>query len=315
MSSKIFKIDTREKRLVMYGLFTALCLFPVLMAVPGVHAKFADDIENLLVKDIASMGGGITIEIQNVLLDTKLDSGVSDAFSAGVKSVANVLFIFYMYCALISEVQKGDPEMGMWLRFFCKIYVGFWCIHNSGELITIIKGLGEGLTSSVTLTTAQAADLEKNARTALDAVFKPNGVKINGLTAAILYVRMLPIILGGKIAVVAAKVVSFTLLLEEGICHTFLPIAVANICGEGLRSPGGRFVKIYFAIYVRMAMVILIANFMGSFTLNAFTTSMNAGLSDAVSVADALINAVGVMWAGIAIMMRTNELGNAIAGA
>jgi hypothetical protein len=37
--------------------------------------------------------------------------------------------------------------------------------------------------------------------------------------------------------------------------------------------------------------------------------------SDITAVTDSLINAVGVMWAGIAIMMRTNELGNAIAGA
>ena len=316
MYLKSLKMDTREKRLVMYGLFATLLVLLFTVGIPEIHAKPADDIENLRVKDIASMSGGITQEIQTVLLDTTLDSSVAGAFSSGVKSVANVLFIFYMYCALISEVQRGDPEMGMWLRFFCKVYVGFWCIENSDKLIMIIQGLGKDVMNGVTLTSAQAADVESNARAMLDKIFvKSNGSKIGVIPAAIIYVRMLPIILGGKVAVVAAKVVSFTLLIEEGICRTFLPIAVANIVGEGLRSPGGRFVKIYFAVYIRMAMVILIANFMGSFMMDAFTTSMNAGLADAVSVADSLINAVGVMWAGIAIMMRTNELGNAIAGA
>ena len=61
-----------------------------------------------------------------------------------------------------------------------------------------------------------------------------------------------------------------------------------------------------------MAMVILIANFMGSFCMEAFNSLQG---SDITAVTDSLINAVGVMWAGIALMMRTNELGNAIAGA
>ena len=313
MNGNKLDFDTREKRLVMCGIFALLLLLPFMAAVPGVLAKVADDIEDMLVKDITSMSGGIGTEIKTILLETKLSSSVTDAFSTGVKGVANVLFIFYMYCSLISEVQKGDPEMGMWLRFFCKVYVGFWCIENSGTLITIIQGLGEDVMNGVTLSTATAADIESKARTALDGVFtKPNGSKIGTIPAAVIFIRALPVILAGKVAVVAAKVVSFTLLIEEGICRVFLPIAVSNICGEGLRSPGGRFVKIYFAVYIRMAMVILIANFMGSFCMEAFNSLQG---SDITAVTDSLINAVGVMWAGIAIMMRTNELGNAIAGA
>lgn len=313
MSLKTLKLDTREKRLVTYGLFALLLVLPFMVATPGALAKTADDIEDMLVKDIASMSGGIGTEIKKVLLETTLDSGVTNVFSSGVKSVANVLFIFYMYCALISEVQKGDPEMGMWLRFFCKIYVGFWCIENSDKLVTIIQGLGKDVMNGVTLSAAQAANVEAQAKTMLDGIFtKPNGNKIGTLASIAIYIRMLPVILAGKVAVVAAKVVSFTLLIEEGICRVFLPIAVSNICGEGLRSPGGRFIKIYFAVYVRMAMVILIANFMGSFCIDAFNSLNGSGVTE---VADSLINAVGVMWAGIAIMMRTNELGNAIAGA
>ena len=313
MRLKTLKLDTREKRLVTYGLFALLLVLPFMVATPGALAKTADDIEDMLVKDIASMSGGIGTEIKKVLLETTLDSGVTNVFSSGVKSVANVLFIFYMYCALISEVQKGDPEMGMWLRFFCKIYVGFWCIENSDKLVTIIQGLGKDVMNGVTLSAAQAANVEAQAKTMLDGIFtKPNGNKIGTLASIAIYIRMLPVILAGKVAVVAAKVVSFTLLIEEGICRVFLPIAVSNICGEGLRSPGGRFIKIYFAVYVRMAMVILIANFMGSFCIDAFNSLNGSGVTE---VADSLINAVGVMWAGIAIMMRTNELGNAIAGA
>lgn len=313
MTLKILRIDTREKLFIIHVLFVVLLVLPFMIAVPGVLAKTADDIEDMLVKDIASMSGGIGTEIKQILLETQLSSEVTDTFASGVRSVANVLFIFYMYCALISEVQKGDPEMGMWLRFFCKVYVGFWCIENSGALITIIQELGQDVMNGVTLSAAQAADVETKAKTMLDGIFiKPNGSRIGTLASVAIYIRMLPVILAGKVAVVAAKVVSFTLLIEEGICRVFLPIAVSNICGEGLRSPGGRFVKIYFAVYIRMAMVILIANFMGSFCIDAFN-SLNG--SDVTTVADSLINAVGVMWAGIAIMMRTNELGNAIAGA
>ena len=204
MNGKKLDFDTREKRLVMCGIFALLLLLPFMAAVPGVLAKVADDIEDMLVKDITSMSGGIGTEIKTILLETKLSSSVTDAFSTGVKGVANVLFIFYMYCSLISEVQKGDPEMGMWLRFFCKVYVGFWCIENSGTLITIIQGLGEDVMNGVTLSTATAADIESKARTALDGVFtKPNGNKIGTIPAAVIFIRALPVILAGKVAVVA----------------------------------------------------------------------------------------------------------------
>ena len=91
MNGKKLDFDTREKRLVMCGIFALLLLLPFMAAVPGVLAKVADDIEDMLVKDITSMSGGIGTEIKTILLETKLSSSVTDAFSTGVKGVANVL--------------------------------------------------------------------------------------------------------------------------------------------------------------------------------------------------------------------------------
>lgn len=88
MNGKKLDFDTREKRLVMCGIFALLLLLPFMAAVPGVLAKVADDIEDMLVKDITSMSGGIGTEIKTILLETKLSSSVTDAFSTGVKGVA-----------------------------------------------------------------------------------------------------------------------------------------------------------------------------------------------------------------------------------
>ena len=79
MNGKKLDFDTREKRLVMCGIFALLLLLPFMAAVPGVLAKVADDIEDMLVKDITSMSGGIGTEIKTILLETKLSSSVTAA--------------------------------------------------------------------------------------------------------------------------------------------------------------------------------------------------------------------------------------------
>jgi len=56
-----------------------------------------------------------------------------------------------------------------------------------------------------------------------------------------------------------ARIILLTILVELVVRKMFFPMAMASICSEGMRSPGVAFMKKTLAVYLRLAMCVVVA--------------------------------------------------------
>lgn len=111
-----------------------------------------------------------------------------------------------------------------------------------------------------------------------------------------------------KIMSVIAKFICYSIILEIGLRLAFAPLAVADIYGEGLRSPGMRYMKRYVATFLKAAIALASAAL-----VNVFITTVNSvtGITGAWSF---VFEMVAVGFTCITIMTRGGEIVNDVMG-
>lgn len=84
-----------------------------------------------------------------------------------------------------------------------------------------------------------------------------------------------------EIPIMSGRIVLLTILFEIVIRKAFFPLAVAEVAGQGARSPGVAYMKKFFGLYLRIGMCALIA-MMGNIAVGAVTIKEDAGIVDGI---------------------------------
>lgn len=218
-----------------------------------------------------------TLEAAGTLLGAKNDLWAQFFWDTGdantqpiVTQLTNAMTVFggllcflYFLKAIVDEMAKGTADFDSWLKIFVKLAIAALVIVNINAITTIAQGLAVVFGNIIKTTMSPFLEETKSAVMAKEFGAGSSGiVKIFKTVTQILSMNVLRILIcyfACGIQNFLLFAFSFGLFFEIAIRKCFMPIAVANIFGEGFRSSGARYIQKYFATCLRIAILIMIA--------------------------------------------------------
>lgn len=196
-----------------------------------------------------------------------------------IMAVAMILVLIYSSIALFKELQRGDGGIDMWAKCFIVVTLSIVCVVNYQSIIGVAEGLGDYVMKEfLKIKDASssgsalkewisggadsgspfyiAGDLE-------DVGFMDFGDLFGNIFFTIkvwlmMFLLVIVLILM-EIPLMSARIVLLTILIEIIVRKVFFPMAMASVCTGGMRSPGVAYIKKLLALYIRVAICILVA--------------------------------------------------------
>lgn len=169
-----------------------------------------------------------------------------------MKAVGAILCLAIALGHLFSRMEKGEDPIQCVYKTLIEIGITLLIMMNLGNIIFLLAELGfEILRLFYPLSGSEITDAQVEAF--LQSVYgSPTGsslwrTMVNSMlqgTGATLFNRLVSIL---------ANIVIYTTAIEMIIRRMFAPLAIADIYQEGLRSSGARFLKSFFACFIKLA--------------------------------------------------------------
>lgn len=111
---------------------------------------------------------------------------------------------------------------------------------------------------------------------------------------------------------ILGKFVIIQIVIEIAIRKIFVPLAVADIYKEGLRSPGMRYLKRLFAVYIKLAVCCIVTIVVNVLTVCLLSSDSPVnGVSATLSY---LFSVVTINFTAVGLMFKGSEIANDIVG-
>lgn len=258
-----------------------------------------------------------------------------------IQSFAQILVVMYMIVNLIQEAQKGDPGFDYWTKIFVRTAAAVMMVVMISDVMSSLYGLGnllvertsEGMESVVTtheisedqqkelikelskipglsdigavLGDEAPAEEDGDEDSSQDAVNWYQLQKVGDSLKMLNYIAWFPMIIG--------IFLMFSAIFEVRIRQLFAPVAVATIAHEGARGGGVRFLKKYFACYIKIMIYFALAA-LGSMLTHYFLSNLTSGTSTGTGFnINLVLMLMSNVVAGLA-MMQSGGLGDEIVG-
>lgn len=231
------------------------------------------------------------------------------------KYIGFFIAIIIAMTRFITNVESGKDPMECVFKILVEIgIVGVFMI-NLSEIVDKLGQLGfylyqevSGSNGMLAQSTFNKADLEA----ILDGISGNRTGKYAWSNQVHQYLAPFSILNYGINVIVYMAV--FQVVLETGLRRLFVPLAIADIYGEGWRSSGARYLKKYFGCFLKL--IVMIA------TISVASTTVEKMMIDnfAKSLNDDSFGAIAVMVLGVyaaeaMMMLKAGELANDVVGA
>lgn len=268
-----------------------------------------------------------------------------------IMGIACGILVIYSLIGVIKESMKGEVSMDYWFRIFASTVVAVIVLTSIQTITSRLGDLGGAIVNTVSTEsenqtkkdgtiqkigkdkweeylsvlpmmsgTGQAGALSGSSNSGSSSgtggsfkdVMNNNDSSTDWYTVQQMesVLRVMNYIV--YIPVLAAYFLFFSAVFELKIREIFAPLAVSTIAHEGARSSGVRFLKKYFAIYIKMAVYFIIAVIGYEFTLFFYNRLANAKDAETVLISVVLMmisNFVAAM-----TMMQSGGIGDEIVG-
>ena len=204
-------------------------------------------------KNLSPSGEDEEINIYDYVTDEdEIKKSVIGTFSNAIIGLGICMMLIYAAMRLFQNLERGQDELDAILQFFTEWIFGVILAINIGKLMSILVTFGTVVISAM----GDAVKDSPGFEITLQAI---TGKEKGGFLWKIqtLFMLFFPYIASLLLSLVA-KFVAYSILLELGIRRAFAPIAIADIFGEGLRSPGVRSMKKYLAVFFKIAICLLV---------------------------------------------------------
>lgn len=204
---------------------------------------------------------------------------------------------------MITEIQKAQDPTDCVLRYFFELCIVILVVLNIDKIIEVIDSLGTLVLEQIGEAQVDAATTNKSIDDIRDAMgYSDSWWGWLSFAIALIIPYAFAWIEG-----IAARVISYSIIIELGIRRAFIPFAVGDIGIEGLRSHGFRYLKKYLGVYLQEAIVIV--------TCIVLSTLSKAVLEIDANGIDLILNLLGVNLAGLMVMFEATSWANDIVGA
>ena len=275
-----------KRRIILFALFLILSLGIFVAVTPSASAGFegstatwpenwAIDITEgcttMVLDTISNENDKPFGYVYHSLTQTEPKEPIAISVSA-VTTVTKIIGAFFVliiaFSRMINNVSQGQDSTEMLMKAITEFAIAGIIIVNCDEIAKVIMNLGSAITREVgkAVQTAGAAGGDGSsvspAIQLIRSVIKKdsyNGGKVgwtDGFKCAIQLLLPWAITYLVKIACAFAII---SVLLEITIRRIFLPMSIADIYQEGLRSPGARYLKRFFGAFLKLALFIVIS--------------------------------------------------------
>lgn len=241
-----------------------------------------------------------------------------DTFGAFMNGCGMIAFALAIAAALVryyNNVDRGADPVEQFFKFLVEILIVGILMLKLADLIGYIAKIGSVLIEQVHKAAGGSSDNTVPLLYYLGFTKDKddNDVKIGGLkwlrAMAILFIPWIFSLL----LTIASYFVAFSILIEIAIRRLFMPFAVADIYGEGLRSPGMRYIKKYFAAFIKI--VVCLAVCIITAQLNSLVSSELADDATLFSVIAHIFMSIALNFTAVGVMLKGGEYANDIVGA
>ena len=222
-----------------------------------------------------------------ILGEDGLGSLVSDAITGLACVWATALCIKEVF----TELMRGDPEKETWLRIATKLIVTLFLVVNCSAVFDALRDVGnvlvEYIADSAVLVDIVEIEAEYGTSDIATMLAKLQIAFSGGFLNS--WLSMLGKLISYAFLVedLIIKSMSYVLFMEFAVRRAFAPIIICDISGEGLGSPGIRYLKKFLGVYIKMAILIL--------CVYCSWALIYAGVLGSVSISEA---PTGLSWIG-----------------
>lgn len=221
-----------------------------------------------------------------------------------ITAMGEVLLVLFMLINMINEAKRGDVGWEYWLKVLATTLVATLLVFYIDNIMGAIYNLGnffvERVSNGMSQTAATgAANINANSKQVMvDAISQIPGFdyfkniygetpgeythtqlqEADGLVDIFRYIVYLPMLMG--------MFLIYSTMFEVKLRQFFAPMAVATIAGEGARSSGVRYIKKFFACYIKISIYFVVAG-IGSMMTNFFYLKLAESVAGLATVAAA----------------------------
>ena len=226
------------------------------------------------------------------------------------KSVATCIVIFNFAIKLVQVFSRESMSQDVWMRILMQyILIALVCVYCD-KIIDIFDEIGSVLYTSIkgklALSSLGASDSEitQQVDDLLAIIEQQYGViDILGLRMTCTMLKF-----AFWVAGICISIQCYSIGIELAIRKALLPLAVADMSGEGERSGGFRYLKQYAATWLRMASVLIMCSLLA-------TLSANITLSSGDQFVGFFFKQIIVAFTAVGMTAKLNEVANGALGA
>jgi hypothetical protein len=222
-----------------------------------------------------------------------------------IKGIGALMAVAIAMGHLFENLERGQDQVESVFKVLIELMFTFIILINAEKIMGAIATMGTALVKRFAVTSSATASYN------IDELKKTLSGKTDGgfqwfiqCFMSLVIPWMLSILIG-----IAAKFVVIQIMLEIAIRRAFAPLAVVDVYKEGLRSPGVRYFKKYFAAFVKL----MICGFICMLLPNIIAAAGNLG-SDSDGAFNYMFCVVAINFAAIGIMLKAGEYANDVVG-
>lgn len=236
-------------------------------------------------------------------------NGLGAAISLSIAWIGYVYFVVQVTASVLKDLiagKKGDAAL--WGGIAVKVIGGALVLFSCGKIADMIRDGGAALVNEtvrvlgeVDKTSLPAAQASTAAASAgwLSTLKSTLTGLWNNAKHAYAWLAMRDVWVFLLLTKIAIKGSSYVLFMEFVIRRAFLPLALCDSFSAGLRSPGVRYLKKLFGVYLKMVIYLLTIAATSKFLAQIITS----GRADAsLEYFGVLYDCIGIRVAGITIM-------------
>lgn len=229
---------------------------------------------------------------------------VMEVATGALQALGIAMLLAYAIAHMLESIEQGKDTLEAATKFFLELCFGAVVILNVNVLLDLLANIGTVI-ANVFTNVLQNGELTNRAAV-LNLLKAVTGKDHGGfwewqLGCAIELI--IPYALN-FITKVAASFAILSILIEIAIRKIFAPLAVVNIYNEGLRSPGMRYFKKYFATALRLALCVAISLF-----VSILITLCSAAKGNLL-----LIVIIAIQFSGVGLMFKGGDITNDVIG-
>lgn len=231
-----------------------------------------------------------------------------------VKTAINVLKALGLLMAFVitatnaaQELEKEQDFMELGFKAALEFLVTVFCIMNAEDVMRAVAEIGVALVETFGGSVNETDNTALRQQLLETLTGKTDGAFIWFIKS--FAILSIPWVLSLLIDI-AAKFVIMQILIEIIIIRAFAPLGIVGIYKEGMRSEGIRYIKHYFACFIKLMICAFISILMGKVLLFVSMTGVNS----VVAAFDWIFTIIAVNLAAIGLMLKGGSYANIIMG-